>query len=259
VTTPIVAVADLHGHASLFRALLARLDADLEDRYRLVTLGDYVDNGPEIPELLDALIDLAASRADRFVPIIGNHDLACLLSMGWEGGPPNEEWYARWSSRYWNAGLGTATAYGAHSGATLAQRMPAHHRQFLQGLPWFAELDGHFFVHAGLRTGPVAAQRDELAARSPLRPTFMHDPLREKALATVEDPSWGCVVVSGHTKRPAKYARTEAMHAPHFITEHRITLSAEVDATGHLFAIALLARVIYKVAPTGQITTKATR
>jgi len=45
---PVVAVANLHGHPKLLEALLALLDAELED-YVLVTLGDYVDNGPAVP------------------------------------------------------------------------------------------------------------------------------------------------------------------------------------------------------------------
>jgi hypothetical protein len=252
--TPIVAVADLHGHASLFRALLARLDADLGDDYRLVTLGDYVDNGPEIPQLLDALIQLEASRRDRFVPIIGNHDLACLMAMGWEGGPPSEEWYENWKIKFWNSGLGTPAAYGAQSGASLARLMPARHRAFLQDLPWYAELGRYFFVHAGLEPGPLAPQRSLLAARRPLAPTWTHPQLRDKTLATVEDPEWGVVVVSGHAKNPARYALAPTPWAPHFITDLRITLSAEVDATGHLFAIRLPDRILYEVAPDGSVT-----
>ena len=62
---PTVAVADLHGHLQHFKRLLDRLDAELGD-YDLVTLGDYVDNGPDVPGLLDFLIALKAERGDRW-------------------------------------------------------------------------------------------------------------------------------------------------------------------------------------------------
>ncbi len=131
--------------------------------------------------------------------------------------------------------------------------MPAAHRAFLQDLPWYAEIDGYFFVHAGLEPGPLAPQRRELAARRPLQPTLTHPQLRDKTLATVEDRVWGVVVVSGHTKKPARYAIAATPHAPHFITDHRITLSAEADATGPLFAIRLPDRVLYEVTPEGEV------
>jgi len=42
-------------------------------------LGDDVDNGPSIPALLDRLIALQGECPERFVPILGNHDLALLV------------------------------------------------------------------------------------------------------------------------------------------------------------------------------------
>jgi hypothetical protein len=127
MSRPLVAVADLHGQRSLFDQLLARFDELLGDGYDLVTLGDYADNGPEVPELLDRLIELKASRPDRFFPVMGNHDLACLRAVGWEGGPPDQGWFERMRRRYWNRGLGTDTAYGARDASSVAGRMPKAH------------------------------------------------------------------------------------------------------------------------------------
>lgn len=248
MTKPIVAVADLHGHRKLFDALLARLDREMGADYTLVTLGDYVDNGPEIPALLDRLIDLREQRRERFVPIMGNHDLACLLSMGWNGGPPSKAWSDRWASRYWNPGLGTPRAYGVRSGEELARAMPPSHRAFLQSLPWFHEIDDHVFVHAGLKNGPVAPQLEELARQEPLPGTHLHDQLRNKDLAVVSDPGWGKVVVSGHTHNPEG-------GRPHFVTEHRITLSSDADHNGVLWAVALPERRYFRVNPQGSVSS----
>ncbi len=252
---PIVAVADLHGHTELFRTMLAWLDRELGSDYSLVTLGDYVDNGPDVRGLLDLLVDLRATRKERFVPIMGNHDLACVLSMGWNGAPPSEAWCRAWASRYWNAGLGTPLAYGVHTGQELATAMPTAHRLFLQSLPWFCELGEHVFVHAGLHEGPVAPQLEELARREPLDETWMHDPIREKTLSVKSDPTWGRVVVSGHTYEPVRRcADPYRPGAPHFVTEHRITLSSEADHTGHLWAVILPERRFVRVGPTGEVT-----
>ena len=97
-----VAVADLHGHPAALDALIAWCDAHLGPEYRLATLGDYCDNGPDVPGLLDRLVRLSDERGDRFVPILGNHDLACLRAMADEG------WYEQWSRLYWNAEIGRA-------------------------------------------------------------------------------------------------------------------------------------------------------
>lgn len=240
----IVAVADLHGHTELFRTMLAWLDRELGSEYSLVTLGDYVDNGPDVRGLLDLLIDLRATRQERFVPIMGNHDLACVLSMGWNGAPPSEAWCRRWASRYWNPDLGTPLAYGVRTGQQLAAAMPAAHRSFLQSLPWFHEIEEYVFVHSGLCPGPVAPQLEELARREPLHETFLHDQMRDKNLARKSDPTWGRVVVSGHTHRPG---------SPHFITKNRITLSSDADHTGDLWAVILPERRFVKVGPTGEV------
>jgi hypothetical protein len=43
---PLVAIGDLHGHLDLFERLLERIDLEVPDA-QIVTLGDYVDNGPQ--------------------------------------------------------------------------------------------------------------------------------------------------------------------------------------------------------------------
>jgi hypothetical protein len=242
----IVAIADLRGHCDLFCTLLAHLDHELGDAYSLVTLGDYVDNGPQVPALLDRLIQLRADRPARFFPIIGNHDLACLRSIGWDGGAPDEEWYERWSHGYWDRGGSTPAQYGASSAEELRQKMPDAHRQFLQSLPWFHQADDHIFVHAGLRPGPVGPQLEDLRGHPLLANGWTVQQLRDKQLATASDPAWESVVVSGHTKQPARAVMGHP-HAPHFATPHRITLSAEVDQSGVLYAVALPERRFYGV------------
>ncbi len=254
-----VAVADLHGHPDHLRALIRRLDQIHGDRWNLVTLGDYVDNGPDIPGLLDLLIELRAERKDRFVPIIGNHDLACLRALGWPGTAPDPVWYARWRSRYWNLGLGTAAAYGAHSAEDLATSMPAHHQAFLRSLPWFFDTGAHLFVHAGMQTGPLGPQRDRLARKLlPDVHEWLPPAIRDKDLCGSSDPSWDRVVVSGHTRNPARRSGLSS-HAPHVLTPNRICLSGEIDQTGRLFAVELPSRQIFVVGPSLDVTPRRLR
>jgi len=249
-----VALADLHGHPGHLDALLSRLDAELGNEWILVTLGDYVDNGPDIPGLMDRLIALRDERGGRFVPLLGNHDLACLRALGWPGVVPDPAWYERWSKRYWGwrGGRGsTGAAYGANSAAELAEKMPSAHQAFLRSLPWFFDNGEYIFVHSGMEAGALTPQRIRLAHKQlPKEHTWLPPQIREKRLAGVSDPGWERVVVSGHTRRPSERAG-DSQHAPHFITEKRLSLSGELDQTGVLYAVELPSRRIWSVLDAG--------
>ncbi|PJB42137.1 MAG: hypothetical protein CO108_12190 [Deltaproteobacteria bacterium CG_4_9_14_3_um_filter_63_12] len=258
---PIVAVADLHGHLDLFDRLVRHFDVLYARNYKLVLLGDYVDNGPQMRPLIDRLIQLQASRGDRFVAIMGNHDLAALRAMGWDGGPPDEGWYRQWRTNYCNSAADCfAAAYGARSGAELAANIPADHRRFLQELPWFAVLGDHLFVHAGMELGPLSPQLAELELRLPMPSGQTQHAIRDKRLSTLHDPNWNYVVVSAHTSA-SKLARHYAgpdpnPNAPHFIAERRICLAATVDHRsdgGGIWAVSLPSRELTFISPQGEV------
>jgi ADP-ribosylglycohydrolase len=228
--SPLVVVGDLHGHLDLFDRLLATMDRHYPQA-RIVTLGDYVDNGPQIPALLDRLIDLKAKRPDRFFPILGNHDLALLRALGWPGDAPDRAWYDRWRKRYWNPGLGTPQAYDAHGLKGFEHAFPLAHYRFLAAMPWHYDDGEHFCVHAGLHRGPIGPQRDSLAAKQlPAEKLFLPDAIRSKDLATVHDPAWERVVVSSHTYLPGQAV---------FSAPRRICVSATSDHGDGLLAVVL--------------------
>ena len=244
---PLVAVADLHGHLDLFQRLLARLDAQLGDRYLLVTLGDYVDNGSQIKQLLDFLIDLRARRPERFFPILGNHDLACLRALGWPSGQPDLDWFRNWSDRYWNPGGQTPDQYGASSAAEFTRQFPAAHLQFLASLPWFRECEDFLFVHAGLTGDPLATQRELLSKRELLPGLRLAPQIREKRLAVATDHPFPGTVVSGHTQGSRmRRLLGEAGRSTEFLRDcgcfaapNRITLNSNVDSAGELHYVVL--------------------
>ena len=77
----IIAIGDIHGYSAALAALLEAIAPRAEDT--IVTLGDYVDRGPDSPGALDQLIALAARC--RLVPLLGNHDEMLLYLH--HGGP----------------------------------------------------------------------------------------------------------------------------------------------------------------------------
>src|SRR5947207_1752869 len=69
-----LAVGDIHGCARALDVVLQAAAPGPDDL--LITLGDYVDRGPDSRGVLDRLTALHA--AGRLVPLLGNHDAMML-------------------------------------------------------------------------------------------------------------------------------------------------------------------------------------
>src|SRR5437868_5447379 len=69
-----LAIGDIHGHADVLRQLLEFVQPRPEDR--IITLGDYVDRGPDSSGVLDQLVALYATG--QLIPLRGNHDVMML-------------------------------------------------------------------------------------------------------------------------------------------------------------------------------------
>jgi len=145
----ILAIGDIHGCFPALTALEKYVPFTPSDK--LVTLGDYIDRGPDSRAVLDWLI--AHKREDRLIPIRGNHELMMCA--------------ARESDRYFDAWV----AYGGdqalnsyarpHHGGNL-QDVPEAHWDFMErGCRAYFETDTHFFVHANVYPNlPLNVQTD---------------------------------------------------------------------------------------------------
>lgn len=127
-----IAIGDVHGCSKALDALLGAIRPGPEDT--LVTLGDYIDRGPDSRGVLDRLIDLG--RRCRLVPILGNHD-QMLLDVR-SGKYPI----------YWLFDIGgTATLDSYGPGRDLGL-IPEAHYAFLEACLDFHETSTHIFTHA---------------------------------------------------------------------------------------------------------------
>lgn len=70
-------IGDIHGCSTALRTLLDTVRPSREDV--LVTLGDYVDRGPDSKGVIDILIDLESKT--QLKPLIGNHEILFLDAM----------------------------------------------------------------------------------------------------------------------------------------------------------------------------------
>jgi len=114
-TGRLIAIGDIHGHAAALDALLEAIAPEQEDT--IVTLGDYVNRGPNSRKVLDLLIEL--SERCQLIPILGNHEEMMLDSRD----DPRAE--LRWKSL---GGDATLTSYGPDVGIG---HIPQAHWDFL--------------------------------------------------------------------------------------------------------------------------------
>ena len=144
MTNRLIAIGDIHGCSAALRAILDAIDPQPNDT--IVTLGDYVDRGPDSRGVLDALIGL--SGRCRLVPILGNHDEMLLEICDGQTGL-YEDWLLF-------GGDATVESYGGR----VPEGIPPEHLELLRGcVPWY-ESDRHFFLHGSyLAPLPLAQQR----------------------------------------------------------------------------------------------------
>lgn len=76
-TSRTIAIGDIHGCFDAFDKLLQSLELRPTDT--LVTLGDYVDRGPDSPRVVERLIALRSEC--RLVTLLGNHEAMMLGAM----------------------------------------------------------------------------------------------------------------------------------------------------------------------------------
>lgn len=131
-----LAIGDIHGCFTALKTLAALVPFADDDV--LITLGDYVDRGPNSYAVLDWLI--LRARQCLLVPLRGNHEIMMLRAREDEIG------LSTWLSC---GGEATLASYSVLGDQGRLADVPDEHWDFLENRtrPWF-EIDTHFFVHA---------------------------------------------------------------------------------------------------------------
>jgi serine/threonine protein phosphatase 1 len=138
-----IVIGDIHGCSRALAALIKAIDPRPDDT--LVTLGDYVDRGPDSKGVLEQVI--ALSQRTSLVPLIGNHEEVMLAARS----DPNElEAWLRYG------GIATLDSYGTLS----LDKIPAAHFAFLESCRVLYEMDEHFCVHANYDHNAPLDQQD---------------------------------------------------------------------------------------------------
>jgi serine/threonine protein phosphatase 1 len=214
MTGRILAIGDIHGCNSLLKRLLDRIKIDpLADT--LIFIGDYLDRGPEVREVIDTLLNLKETYPN-LICLRGNHE-SMFLNYYLRG--CDEELYL------YNGGQTTLDSYGISLGeARKGKGFPEDHLRFLTSLPLCHEIDEYCFVHAGLR--PDIALADQSSEDLLwIRHEFI-------------DAGWdfGRTVVFGHTPLPRP-----------LLKKKKIGIDTGAVYGGRLTCIELPSRKIYQV------------
>jgi serine/threonine protein phosphatase 1 len=154
----IIAIGDIHGHADALAALLRRIDLQPDDT--LVTLGDYIDRGPDSKGVLDQLLELEGRC--HLVSLMGNHEEMMLGAR--EG---------RDDFNYW-MNFGGDVALDSYGPGRNIKLIPLEHWAFLRRLVRYYETQQHFFVHASYWPNRHFHEQDNL--------TLLWEPLKENDL-----------------------------------------------------------------------------
>jgi serine/threonine protein phosphatase 1 len=128
------AISDIHGCFRTFYDLVIR-KIDLKKSDRLILLGDYIDRGDQIREVVDFIIDLKERGFDLTI-LKGNHEAMLLDSI------TDPEMFAIWMM---NKGSTTLESFGI----TDASQMEKKYIDFFYSLEYFREIGNILFVHAG--------------------------------------------------------------------------------------------------------------
>lgn len=145
----ILAIGDIHGCSTAFDALVAAVNLQPNDH--IITLGDYVDHGPDSKGVIERLITL--HNTGQLVALRGNHEQIMLSTRA----SCNKE--KQW---IYCGGDKTLASYSRSGDNLTLADVPDNHWYFLENVcvNWY-ETDTHFFVHANADPNlPLSEQPD---------------------------------------------------------------------------------------------------
>jgi serine/threonine protein phosphatase 1 len=216
-------IGDIHGRLDLLERMIAAIERDVGARGAksvTVTVGDYIDRGPDSCGVIERL--MRNPFPTRYVALKGNHEDLLVKFLR------DPELGAHWRHL---GSLQTLHSYGvpvermmlgrdyAEAAENLSAALPEEHMRFLAGLKTSVSFEQHFVCHAGIRPGVAFEQQsdDDLLW------------IREEFLDS--DMDFGKRVIHGHTPVDAPEVRA-----------NRINVDTGAFATNRLTCVVLEGR-----------------
>ena len=174
-----LAIGDIHGCINALTTLAEFVGFRVDDT--IVTLGDYVDRGPDTRAVIEFMIELG--KTHNHVPLRGNHEIMMLDSR------ESMSWREMWLR---SGGRETLQSYApAEDQVGSFSDIPDSHYDFLENklVPYY-ECESHFFVHANARANVALEDQGDPALY----------------WQKYKDPKPHCsgkIMVCGHTVQPS--------------------------------------------------------
>lgn len=179
------AIADLHGRYDLFTKALDAIEKDAGEPYKVITLGDYIDRGPQSKEIIT---DLMLLQSAEFICLAGNHEAMMVETVRT---PLDPNWWIGngGDTTLWSYGskVKSSQYYGFPPIGYDPHVVPIEHVDWMANLPLYYETEKQVFVHAGIPNSDAPLEKQD----------------KEKMqwmLYSKDDPGWwmGKHVVHGH-------------------------------------------------------------
>lgn len=162
-TRRVLAIGDIHGCTGALDTLLTAVN--LRPCDQLITLGDYVDRGPDSKGVINRLIPL--HETGQLIALRGNHEQMMLQARS------NSKYVSPWLGC---GGEATLASYSSSSNMAQLSDVPDNHWDFLENrcVRWY-ETEQHFFVHANAYPDlPLAEQPDYMLFWEPFENPGKH-------------------------------------------------------------------------------------
>jgi serine/threonine protein phosphatase 1 len=175
-----VAIGDIHGCSKSLAALIQAIAPGPEDT--IVTLGDYIDWGPDSRGVVEQLIALAGRC--KLISLLGNHEEMLFAAL--EGHSDRDYWLKFGGDR-------TLASYAVAGPAGI----PRHHLDFLKGCRRFYETETHIFVHANYWPNrPMENQTSTALLWEHLRPDKVYPHYSGKTVVVGHTPQTGADILN---------------------------------------------------------------
>jgi serine/threonine protein phosphatase 1 len=146
------AIADLHGRFDLLEMALAKI-ADHAEAATVVTLGDYVDRGPDSRQVVERLMGGLDDKGRRLICLKGNHE--DIMWQTCRGIVPDCDWWLT------NGGSATLISYGQDLGDEAdVTVVPDEHLRWIERLPLIHVDQYRIFVHAAVDPNFLLDEQD---------------------------------------------------------------------------------------------------
>lgn len=146
----VIAIGDIHGKFSKLQSLLKKIAVSDEDL--IIMLGDYVDRGDSVAEVLEWIMD--HKDKDNYIFLRGNHEQMML-----------DTFYGRMNKLTWFFNGGRTTISGLSKLKSKDDTFIERMLEFVESLPLYYSMTignrNYVFVHAGIDSQIPLEEQDE--------------------------------------------------------------------------------------------------